>query len=59
MLSVGPPELHARTGKPQAIASIGTIPKCSFSGVYSRARVDGLRSRADFCAAVKFSKKRI
>lgn len=31
--SVGPPELHASTIQPQYIASTGTIPKCSFSGV--------------------------
>ena len=31
--SVGPPELHARGMHPQYIASTGTMPKCSFSGV--------------------------
>ena len=34
MLSTGPPLLHAKTGFPAAIASSGTIPKCSSSGVY-------------------------
>lgn len=31
--SVGPPELQASTGRPQAIASTGTMPKCSLEGV--------------------------
>ena len=34
-LSFGPPLSHATTGFPAAIASRGTIPKCSFAGVYS------------------------
>lgn len=34
ILSTGPPLLQAMTGFPAAIASSGTIPKCSFSGVY-------------------------
>jgi len=43
-VSVGPPELTARTGKPHAMDSRGTIPKCSFEGVYSKAKVlDGVR----------------
>lgn len=29
----GPPELHAIIGAQLYIASIGTIPKCSLSGV--------------------------
>jgi len=58
ILSVGPPELQAKTGSPHAIASMGTIPKCSFVGVYRRASVDGLRRRAERCAVVKLSKKR-
>jgi len=45
-LSVGPPEAHTRIEIPQAIASTGTIPKCSFIGVYSKARVLELRRRA-------------
>lgn len=36
-LSRGPPLLHATTGRPDAIASSGTMPKCSFWGVYSTA----------------------
>ena len=35
ILSTGPPELQASTGLPANIASSGTIPKCSFSGVYN------------------------
>ena len=34
-LSFGPPLSHAITGFPAAIASKGTIPKCSFEGVYN------------------------
>ena len=37
--SSGPPELHATTMHPMYIASTGTIPKCSFSGVYRRISV--------------------
>lgn len=58
MLSVGPPELHARTGKPQIMASTGPMPKCSFAGVYSNARVDEEVRRADRWGVVKLSKKR-
>lgn len=35
-VSVGPPSFAARTGTPANIASSGTIPKCSFRGVYMR-----------------------
>jgi len=38
MLSVGPPLLQASTGSFMYIPSTGTIPKCSFSGVYSNAK---------------------
>lgn len=31
--SVGPPLVHATTGRPHAIPSTGPIPKCSFPGV--------------------------
>ena len=37
MLSVGPPLLHAITTFSRYIASMGTIPKCSFEGVYRTA----------------------
>lgn len=57
-LSVGPPELHARTGMPQAMASTGTIPKCSFAGVYSKARVLELRRRAVRWKVVKLRRNR-
>ena len=36
-LSSGPPLLQAMTGRPDAMASSGTMPKCSFWGVYSTA----------------------
>lgn len=39
MLSFGPPLLHANTGRFIYIHSTGTIPKCSFSGVYNTAYV--------------------
>jgi len=38
MLSVGPPLEQAITGLFMYIPSTGTIPKCSFSGVYSNAK---------------------
>mmetsp|Transcript_49421 Transcript_49421/g.119888 ORF Transcript_49421/g.119888 Transcript_49421/m.119888 type:complete len:263 (-) Transcript_49421:888-1676(-) len=34
-VSIGPPELTAKTGVPANIASNGTMPKCSLSGVYT------------------------
>lgn len=34
IVSTGPPLLHATTGFPAAMASKGTMPKCSFTGVY-------------------------
>jgi hypothetical protein len=46
-VSVGPPELTAKTGRPHAMDSRGTIPKCSFDGVYSNARVLGEVRRYD------------
>jgi len=45
MLSIGPPLLHAKTGLPTAIASNGTIPKCSSSGVYSTHKHFASKSR--------------
>lgn len=36
IVSKGPPSLQARTGNPEAMASSGTIPKCSPEGVYSK-----------------------
>lgn len=57
-LSVGPPELHARTGRPQTIASTGPMPKCSFVGVYSSASVEGAERSAERCAVVKLRRKR-
>ena len=46
-LSSGPPLLQAMTGRPDAMASSGTMPKCSFWGVYSTA-VQAARS-SDRC----------
>mmetsp|Transcript_19577 Transcript_19577/g.40392 ORF Transcript_19577/g.40392 Transcript_19577/m.40392 type:complete len:219 (+) Transcript_19577:279-935(+) len=37
-VSSGPPEATARTGVPAYMASMGTIPKCSRSGVYTTHR---------------------
>jgi hypothetical protein len=48
-LSNGPPLLTAITGLQPAIASMGTMPKCSFEGVYSTALA--ARSRYPFCAS--------
>jgi len=36
IVSIGPPLLHATTGFWYCIASSGTMPKCSLSGVYKR-----------------------
>ena len=36
-VSRGPPLLTAMTGRPAAMASRGTMPKCSFAGVYTTA----------------------
>jgi len=33
IVSVGPPLVVAITGSPEAIASSGTMPKCSYMGV--------------------------
>lgn len=33
IVSSGPPELQAKTGRPEIIPSRGPIPKCSFVGV--------------------------
>mmetsp|Transcript_21580 Transcript_21580/g.54369 ORF Transcript_21580/g.54369 Transcript_21580/m.54369 type:complete len:231 (-) Transcript_21580:527-1219(-) len=56
MLSHGPPLLQATTGRAAAIASSGTIPKCSRSGVYSTA-VHAASSQAR-CSSVNEGKKR-
>lgn len=40
IVSLGPPESKAMTGHDRNIASIGTIPKCSFSGVYMTASLE-------------------
>ena len=50
-LSLGPPVSQAMTGLPDAMASKGTIPKCSFWGVYTTAV--HAASRAALCPSVK------
>jgi len=58
MLSVGPPLLHARTGRPHSMPSMGPMPKCSLAGVYRKASVDGAERRAERCAVVKLRRNR-
>ena len=59
MLSVGQPLLHASTGSTNDMASTGTIPKCSFAGVYCNASVDGAERRAARWVVAKLSTKRM
>ena len=54
-LSVGPPLSQAMTGLPDAMASKGTMPKCSFCGVYSTAV--HAANRAARCSSVKEGSK--
>lgn len=54
-LSVGPPLSQAMTGLPDAIASKGTMPKCSFCGVYSTAV--HAANRAARCSSVNEGSK--
>ena len=54
-LSLGPPLSQAMTGLPDAMASKGTMPKCSFCGVYSTA-VHAAK-RAARCSSVKEGSK--
>ena len=51
IVSLGPPLLQAITGRPLAMASRGTMPKCSLVGVYSRAVQAA--SRAERCWSLK------
>jgi len=57
-VSSGPPVFVASTGKPHAPASTGTMPKCSFDGVYKRQRVWDEVRRYVRWALVKLRRKR-